>query len=148
MTDGKQERAKCGAAGPAVCKQKGAKGEQVGHIGKCAPGEIAEDDERHNELVCREAEQKGRQNDSVQAEEALKRIEEGGHAAVQGAAADRDVCEQPDERTGGRRDNHRAAEHEDCAVEYAAHDHPARLRCAVGRKLQHERGGQAAQKEG
>lgn len=49
---------------------------------------------------------------------------------------------------GGRRDNHRAAEHEHRAVEHAAHDHPARLRRAVGRKLQHERGGQTAQKEG
>ena len=134
--------------GPAVCKQKGAKREQVGDIGKCAPGEITEDDERHDELICREAEQKGRQNDSVQTEEAPKRIEKGSHAAVQGAAADRDVCEQPDERTGRRRNNHRAAEHEHRAVEHAAHDHPARLRRAVGRKLQHERGGQTAQKEG
>ena len=148
VADGEQECAKCGAGGPAVCKQKGAKREQVGDIGKCAPGEITEDDERHDELVCREAEQKGRQNDSVQTEEAPKRIEKGGHAPVQGAAADRDVCEQPDERTGRRRNNHRAAEHEHRAVEHAAHDHPARLRRAVGRKLQHERGGQTAQKEG
>ena len=115
-------------------------GGKVGHVREHACGKVAHHDQRHHQLVCREAEHEREQDHAVQPKQPGKRVEQGGQMRENGRPPDLDVGEQPDQHACGRRDRRCTAQYKQGAVKHAAHDHLAELRRAVRRQLECERG--------
>ena len=140
VRDGEYQRAQRGAGRPAVRQQQGVERGKVGHVRQCAGGQIAHHHQRHHQLVRREAEEKGEQDNTVQTEQPGEWVEQRGQVREDRRLPDGDIGEQPDQHARGRGHCCRAAQYEQRAVEQAAHDHLADLRRAVGRQLEHKRG--------
>ena len=141
MCNGKEQRAERGCQRPAVGEQQGMERGKVCDVRKRTGCQIAHHDQRHDQLVGGEAQHESQQDDSIQAEQPRKGVEESSQMAENRNAADRDIGEQPDHQPSGRGDRCRPTQDEQGTVEYTAQDDSADLRRTVGGQLEGEGGG-------
>ncbi len=108
-------------------------------VGQASHRHIAHNDDRDDDLICRESQNERHQNIAVQPQRSGKRVQKPRALREKADAADLNVGEQPDHKTrrGGYDDG--AAQDEQRSVEDGADDYPADLRAAVGGKLQIKR---------
>ena len=81
--------------------QKVIKGRAVLHGNQGSGLKIRHQDNRQHDLVGRKSQEKGHEDDAVQAKKSSRRIQKTRQKGKQACAADGNIRQQPDEKPGG-----------------------------------------------
>ncbi len=111
-------------------------GGKAAHFCQSSLGEIGHEDDGHDDLVGRKAQEKGHEDHAVQPHESGKWIQKGSAPGEQACVQDVQVGHAPDEKSRRHCYGCCAAQHKQGAVEDRADQDRSDLRLPVGRQLQ------------
>ena len=148
MHEGEGHRAERSAQAPAVGGKERFHFHETSRPGEAAFCQVSHDDDGKDNLVGRESEDEGQEDDAVKSHESRERVQKIRTEGKKAFSSRRYICQEPEQHACRSGNSGSPTEDKQRALQDGAEDDLSKLRAAVRRQFQHKGGGSAFQNGG